>query len=313
MIDPVAQLIELLRPNAPHPCRHLIGHGDWAIEFPPERQRAVFGIIAEGACRFDHPGVIGRQLQAGDFFLLTEPPAWRLRSGEQVATSDFRAIYDLSSGPVATFGQPRDGRVTRIVGGYFDFDPTNAYLLTQLLPPVIIVGSDEAEAWRLRAVLHLINDELSVDRQGQRLVVSRLLDLLLLESLRLRSDEVASTRAGMLAGLADHQLAGALRAVHADVRHPWTVESLAKCAGMSRSAFAASFRRRVGMPPAEYLLQWRMALAKDALRFTDEPLTRLAAASGYRSPAAFNTAFRRVVGHSPGAYAAKARALSDPQ
>jgi AraC-like DNA-binding protein len=310
MIDPVAQFIQLLKPNAPHPCRHLVGYGDWAIEFPPERRRAVFGIIAEGTCWFDHPATVPRQLNKGDFILLTEPPAWRLRSGDRVAGTDFRSSYESSPDQVVTFGEPGDGRSTRLVGGYFDFDPTNAGLLAQLLPPIIVVGSSEAEAWRLRSIVDLINDEIRVVRQGHELVVSRLLDLLLLESLRLRSDEVAMTRVGMLAGLADHQLSGAIHALHADVRHPWTVDSLAKRAGMSRSAFAASFRRCVGKSPAEYLLHWRMALAKDALRHTDDGLATVAAASGYGSTAAFNTAFRRVVGQPPGAYAANTRALA---
>lgn len=71
---------------------------------------------------------------------------------------------------------------------------------------------------------------------------------------------------------------------------------------MSRSAFAALFRQCVGAAPMDYLLRWRMALAREALRFTEDPLSRIAARSGYSSVPAFTTAFRRVVGQSPYAY-----------
>jgi AraC-like DNA-binding protein len=308
MIDPVGQLIELLRPKPPTTCRTLIGRGDWAIAFPSEQHRAVFGIVAGGSCWFAYPGSAPKRLQSGDFILLSEPPSWHLRSSALVEPVDFRSTYDQAVGPIVHYGQCRGENPTRIIGGYFEFDGTNAALLPQLLPSVVVVGSDEETGWRLRLLLQLISDEVETQRQGQQLVLSRLLDILLVESLRLRTDEVATTRAGMLAGLADHKLAAAIRAVHADVQHPWSVGSLAKLTGMSRSAFAALFRKRVGVPPADYLLQWRMALAKEALKFTDQALADIAAASGYRSTSAFNTAFRRVVGCSPRAYGTSARA-----
>jgi AraC-like DNA-binding protein len=309
MTDPVEQVIELLRPKSPSTCKNLIGHGDWAIVFPSEQHRAVFGIVAEGSCWFEYPGNAPRRLQTGDFILLSEPPAWILRSSNRVDVADFRSTYDLTAGPIVHFGQRGVENPTRIIGGYFDFDPVNAAMLTQLLPPVVVVGSEEEHGWRLRSVLQLISDEVAADRQGQHLVLSRLLDILLVESLRLRTDEVAATNAGMLAGLADDKLAVAIRAMHGNVRHHWSVSSLAVCAGMSRSAFAALFRERVGMPPAEYLLQWRMVLAKEALKFTNQALADVAIASGYRSASAFSTAFRRVVGCSPGVFGARARSF----
>jgi AraC-like DNA-binding protein len=307
MIDPVEQLIGLLKPESPTRCRTLIGRGEWAIAFPSERHRAVFGIVAEGSCWFDYPGSAPRRLEKGDFILLSEPPTWCLRSSAIVEPVDFRSTYDRAAGPTVHYGQCDGENSTSIIGGYFDFDGTNAALLPQLLPSVVVVRSGEETGWRLRSVLQLISDEVMTERKGRHLVLSRLLDILLVESLRLRTDEVAATTAGMLAGLADHRLAAAIRAVHADVRHPWSVGSLARLAGMSRSAFAALFRKCVGVRPAEYLVQWRMALAKEALKFTKQSLADVAAASGYRSASAFNTAFRRVVGCSPGAYGTKVR------
>jgi AraC-like DNA-binding protein len=105
--------------------------------------------------------------------------------------------------------------------------------------------------------------------------------------------------------LADPRTAAALRALHADIRHGWTVDRLAATAGMSRSAFAARFSRIVGLPPIDYLLHWRMAVAKDALR-RGHRLTAVALDCGYQSVSAFSVAFSRTVGRSPSRYAAEA-------
>lgn len=200
LTDPIVQLLGLLRPHSPHPCRQLIGYGDWAIAFPSEQKRAVFGIVTQGTCWLDYPDIESTHLHAGDFILLRYPPAWSLRSGKPAKAWDFRSTYDAAASPVVSFGDPRQGNDTRIIGGFFEFDPTNAVFLAQLIPPIIIVPSGEERAWRLRAVLDLINDEVATDREGRLLVFARLLDLLLLESLRLRSSEVAATMPGLLAG-----------------------------------------------------------------------------------------------------------------
>jgi AraC-like DNA-binding protein len=107
----------------------------------------------------------------------------------------------------------------------------------------------------------------------------------------------------LVAGLGNRHVAAALRAMHGDVRRCWTVAQLASVAGISRSVFADRFSRVVGMSPMHYLLHWRMALAKDALRAGTSPLAQVAFACGYQSVSAFSTAFSRIVGCSPAKYA----------
>jgi transcriptional regulator GlxA family with amidase domain len=125
-------------------------------------------------------------------------------------------------------------------------------------------------------------------------------------ALRNQLGQAAITRRGLLSGLADPKIAAALQALHDDVRRNWTVETLAEHAGMSRSAFAARFRERVGVPPVEYLRK-RLALAKDALSYSNRPLADVALASGYASASAFSTAFSRSVGSPPRSYGARRR------
>ena len=114
--------------------------------------------------------------------------------------------------------------------------------------------------------------------------------------------EHAARPAGWLKALGDDRIGAALRAMHADVAHRWTLEELAGLAGMSRSAFAASFKSQVGSAPLEYLIQWRMSLARDALRHATRSISELAFATGYESESAFSTAFKRVMGCSPRRY-----------
>jgi AraC-like DNA-binding protein len=107
----------------------------------------------------------------------------------------------------------------------------------------------------------------------------------------------------LLAGLSDPALARALHEIHADLARRWTVEQLARTAGMSRAVFAERFARKVGMPPMQYLLEWRMALAKDLLRGERPALTEVAEKTGYQSASAFSTAFTRLTGRSPSEFA----------
>lgn len=94
-----------------------------------------------------------------------------------------------------------------------------------------------------------------------------------------------------------------MRLMHSDPARSWTVEQLAKKAALSRSAFFERFTSAVGLPPMEYLLAWRMALAKDLLRKDDAAIATVAERVGYGSASAFSTAFSRYVGQPPGRYA----------
>jgi AraC-like DNA-binding protein len=305
-MDPLSQVVELLRPHALHRCKHMQGRGNWAIRFPTE-SNVVFGLVAAGSCCIDLEGLQPQSLHAGDFLLLSAPPAWVMRNGAPVVPIDFEPSDDALPEPMI-FGDAQGRDTTRIIGGYFAFDPANSGLLAELLPQVMIVRSGKSTAGRLQNILGLIEDEVSLDRPGQQLMLGRLLDVMLLEALRAQTAGVEPTRSGLLSGLADPKIAAALHALHANVRRVWSVEALASCAGMSRSAFAERFSRRVGATPNEYLLNWRMALAKDALRFSNRSLAEIALVSGYGSTSAFSTAFSRTVGIAPGAYRGKTKA-----
>lgn len=204
---------------------------------------------------------------------------------------------DLQEGIVIDLSSPLEDPDVRMLGGYFIFDSPDASLLVSLMPPVIHVRGVE----RLATLVRLVGEEAMGQLPGRDLVLTRLVEVLLIEALRVAPSE--QTPSGLLRGLADPQLAQALRQMHGQIARPWTVEQLAKVSALSRSAFFDRFSRTVGLPPMEYLLRWRMAVAKDLMRRGELRMAEVAAKIGYGSSSAFSTAFNRHVGQPPSAYA----------
>jgi AraC-like DNA-binding protein len=176
--------------------------------------------------------------------------------------------------------------------------------LVALLPPVVLVRAGGPGAARLTRLVELIAEEADTDGPSRDVILKRLVEVLLIEATRLpAAPDLGSGGRGLIAGLADPVLAPALREMHADVARGWTVERLAAAASVSRAVFAQRFTRTVGLTPMQYLLEWRVALAKDLLRTEAPSVAQLAQRVGYQSATAFTTAFTRVAGCSPSEYA----------
>ena len=190
----------------------------------------------------------------------------------------------------------RDGRPeVRWLGGWCAFDSPNSALLVSLLPSLVHVRGVE----RLSVLVRLVGEEAGERRPGRELVLTRLVEVLLIEALRAKRSEDAPP--GLLRGLADARIAPAIRQMHSQLTRAWTVGQLARTAAVSRSAFFERFTRTVGLPPMEYLLAWRMAVAKDLLCRHDFDMGEVAERVGYGSASSFGTAFNRHVGQSPAA------------
>jgi AraC-like DNA-binding protein len=204
-------------------------------------------------------------------------------------------------------GDPEGEPDFQMLGGAFKIEPVNAALLLGLLPELIHIRSVEGDTSRLSRIIDLIKDECADEREGRTIILERLLEVMLIESLRWQTTSKEAIPAGLLAGMRDPAIAEALRAMHSDVRHGWTVAELAKRTGKSRSAFAARFAETVGCGPMEYLSRWRMSLAMDALSRGGVSLDQLADEVGYKSASAFSTAFHRRIGCAPGEFARSRR------
>jgi AraC-like DNA-binding protein len=151
----------------------------------------------------------------------------------------------------------------------------------------------------LHAAIATLGAELAIKSPGQQTVLDRLLDVVLMLSIRaaFHKDDGAP---GWYNALGDPRLNAALEAIHNDPAHPWTVSQLAAISGQSRSTFARLFSRVLGQAPMQYLTGWRMTLARDLLRSDQATLGQIAGRIGYASPYAFAAAFQRHHGEPPG-------------
>ncbi len=295
MVDPLSEVIDLLKPRAVF-TKGISGAGRWGVRYA-DFGHPSFAIVIEGACRLAVDGQPPLMLEAGDFVLLPTTPGFTMTGFEPVVPT----FIDPDLATTAD-GEVRHGRQDgppdlRMLGGYFLFDSEDAGLLVSLLPRQVHVRGIE----RLSVVVKLLIEEAAGRHSGRELVLTRLIEILLVESLR--QTQTPDAPAGLLRGLGDARLAEAIRQMHADPARQWTIVELAKEAALSRSAFFDRFLRSVGVPPMEYLLSWRMALAKDMLRRREADIAEVAERVGYGSASTFSTAFSRHVGQPPGRYA----------
>jgi len=295
MSDPLSQIIGLLKPRTVY-SKGIAGAGRWSVRYSEFGQPGFCAVI-EGRCRLAVDGEEPVTLEEGDFVLLPATPAFTMSSFEPATPKHI----DPKAMPAPT-GEVRHGRSdgpadVRLLGGYFVFDSPDAALLVSLLPAMVHVRGIQ----RLSMLVRLVGEEASGQSIGRDLVLGRLVEVLLVEALRTIQGKNAPP--GLLRGLADMRISEALRRIHDDLERSWTVAELASDAGMSRSAFFDRFTRSVGLRPMEYLLAWRMAVAKDLLSGNgDIALDEVARRVGYGSASTFSTAFSRHVGQSPGRY-----------
>src|SRR5580658_5813404 len=229
MVDPLSEVIGLLRPRAVF-TKGISGAGRWGVRYS-DFGHPSFCIVIEGSCRL----AVDRQkeltLEADDFVLLSTTPGFTMSGFEPVipefidphvaALADREVRHGTQEGPPSV----------RMLGGYFLFDSEDAGLLVSLLPVQVHIRGVE----RLSTLVKLLTGESAEQRPGRELVLSRLVEILLVESLRLTPAPDAP--AGLLRGLGDVRLAEAIRKIHADPARSWTMAQLAKEAALSRSAF----------------------------------------------------------------------------
>lgn len=296
MTDPLAEVIALMRPRAVF-SKVISGAGAWAVRYSAFGQPS-FCTMLDGECVLAVDQQAPVTLSAGDFVLMPATPGFTL-SGLEPAVPVFldpRAAAQGSSGELR-HGRPSGPPEVRMLGGYFEFDSPDAALLVSLLPVLLHVRGVE----RLSVLVQMVRGESLETRPGRELVLNRLVELLLIEALRSTTGDGAPP--GLLRGLADARVAVGLRLMHEAPARTWTVDALAREAALSRSTFFERFSRAVGLPPMEYLLAWRMALAKDLLGRSGLAIAEVAERVGYSSASTFSTAFSRHVGQPPGRYA----------
>jgi AraC-like DNA-binding protein len=251
------------------------------------------------------------RLTTGDCFLL--PRGWPFRLATDLTAPPVDALSLLAnarrSGGVRIVN---GGGECVVIGGHFALTGEHAGMLLGALPPIVHIRKESDKA-AMRWSLERMRQELREGEPGGFLMAQHLAHLMLLQALRLHLAEGSEASVGWLFALSDKHIGAAITAVHDAPAHPWTLQTLAERAGMSRSTFALRFKERVGESPMEYLTRWRMLLAGDRLMNSSDPVSLIARSLGYESESAFSTAFKRVMGRSPRQYGMTALPTFNPE
>jgi AraC-like DNA-binding protein len=294
-MDTLTAIVTLLKPQAVG-SKIIRGAGRWAVRYPAFEQPS-FALVLKGPCRLAVDGMPPMTHEAGDFVLFPVMPGFTMGSDLDIEPTPMVLAPSEQRVDEICHGDATEEPAVSMLGGYFAFDPVNASMLLDFLPKVLHIRAADSASQSVATIIDLVQREARENREGRALVLARLIEVVLVEALRSAPAEVTAT--GLLAGLRDPRLTAALRAIHTKTAHPWTLGTLAREAAMSRSAFAERFARVIGMTPLNYLLHWRLAVAKGMLARERKSVGETALAVGYESASGFSTAFSREIGRSP--------------
>ncbi|MEM6551453.1 MAG: AraC family transcriptional regulator [Planctomycetota bacterium] len=288
----------------------------WGMSIPAPDDTVTFTTVVRGHCLLKVPGQPERTLRPGQLTAIGPCTAYTMRSARSV-----RQLIDWSEVETAAYLGDRyqhfrydgGGEETVLFCGIVRPEQPLATRLVRAMPPAIhIDGWESPHSDLLRSAMGLMVHEATHIKPGGAAAVTRLADLLVLQALRawLASPEVDHANSNphqnqpqpytWLDALRDPRLGHAIAAIHTTPQQPWTVETLAEHAGVSRSAFAAEFTAKLGDSPMQYLTAWRMTVATDLLEQNELAIAEIARRVGYASETAFARAFKRRFGLTPG-------------
>jgi len=292
----------------------------WGIGIPDARDMAgmlpgcvenviPFHVADEGFFWVDAGDGTRVRISAGEAILLPQGSSHRLGGDLEAPTEPVGAILPhppWDDAPLVRHGG--NGARASIVCGFVACEDLLLDPFLRHLPPLLHArpGSDPHARW-LETAIRYTAHEAARPGPGSRSIVSRLVELMFVEVLRDHMRSAGDTGVGWLAASADPVVANSLALIHRAPADPWTVETLARRVGVSRTVLAERFTRRLGLPPMQYLARWRLQVAANLLRRTSEPLKAIARRTGYESEAAFGRAFKRHVGVPPAGWRRQAR------
>lgn len=296
----------------------------WVAEAPASRQIAgvvmpgaqrviEYHVVARGACWGQMLGAEPIRLHEGDLLVFPQGDAHVLSSAPGMRREPDLKMFARPTTPLPlVFEMGGGGDRARIVCGFLGCDERPYNPLLDALPRVIHLpaASHGGHGW-LGTLLEIAVGESGQSRAGGENILARLSELMFVEIVRRFLATLPPTETGWLAGLRDTVVGQALAAMHGAPAEAWTVESLAREVGLSRSVFAERFMELVGQPPMHYLAMWRMQVAARLLA-DGGTVASVASAVGYDSEAAFSRAFKKLVGQAPASWRRRAADTSGP-
>jgi AraC-like DNA-binding protein len=299
-MDVLGDAVAAMRVGRPHSSRQQL-RAPWRLRTAPFAG-AGFHVVLQGSARLSVDSGSPLVLGVGDVAVLPRGTTHELSAATPGDAVPVELRLDHAGEPEQAGNG--SGTTTTLLCGAYLLDQARPHPLLAELPTVIHLPARLGSQTSLRAAIDLLGSEMTKPRPGGDIVVPALLDILLLYILRSwyeeRSEQKEGT--GWAAALTDPAVSTALRAIHRDPAHPWTVQALGLLAGLSRAPFARRFTTLVGQPPLTYLTWWRMTKAAELLRRSDAPLRTVGQEVGYTSEFAFARAFKREYGVAPGTY-----------
>lgn len=267
-----------------------------------------FHVVTEGSCWMELIGPTEQpfQLSAGEIVIFPEGDRNIVASAPGMRGNPDESLYYRPADRLLPFSLKMNGDAgadsCRFVCGYLGWDARPFNPLLNALPRIVHAPVSQASQGWLTSLLDVAVKESTLRGAGSEAMLARLAELMFVEVMRNHIECLPEDARGWFAGLRDPQIGAALRFIHGRPVEPWTLDSLAREVGLSRSAFAERFSAYVQMPPMQYLARWRAQIASRLLDTPGFSIADAAAEVGYQSEAAFNRAFKRYVGVTPGAW-----------
>jgi AraC-like DNA-binding protein len=310
-MDPLADLLDGPRARNAFLLRSVLDP-PWSLRIQDEAPLTLAAVVRGEAYVLPHSGDVAR-LGPGDIAIMRGPepytvaddpataPQVVIHPGQRCETPAGEPLGQAMELGVRTWGTDPEG-ATMMLTGTYEFAGEISRRLLEALPPLLVVGADQADA----VLTGLLATEIVRDDPGQEAVLDRLLDLLLITTLRAWFSRPDARAPAWYRAYGDPIVGRALRMLQNNPAHPWTVASLADATNVSRAALARRFNELVGQPPMAFLTGWRLDLAADLLCESDASISAVADQVGYGSPFALSTAFKRATGLSPQQYRTRA-------
>jgi AraC-like DNA-binding protein len=266
---------------------------------PDSEHLISYHIVTSGTCWGGVEGQPQVQLEAGDVIAFPhgDPHFMSSEQGRRVMPGVYGQSPERYPGTVVLGGGARD---TTFVCGFLGCDERPFNPLIAALPRCLHVRA-AVGGW-LTEFPRQVVAESRLGRVGAETILTRMAELMFVEVLRRHLEEMVPEQSGWLAGLRDPMIGAALSRLHARPTDDWTLATLARDVGASRTVLSERFAQLIGIPPMQYLTQWRLQLAANLLATTSAKVADVGLQVGYESEAAFSRAFKRAIGRSPAHY-----------
>jgi AraC-like DNA-binding protein len=271
----------------------------------------IYHLLIEGRCLANLEGEKPIPITSGDIVIFPHGDAHILGHGSTKTVDLEPRLSEILSQGLKLARDGGGGEMTRLVCGYMSCDPQLSRALLGGLPPLLRVPiRDDAGGRWLENTIRFSVDQAGSAGVGTEAVLSKLSEVLFVETIRRYIAQLPAEETGWLAGARDPEVGRALALLHRDPAKPWTIALLAREIGISRTVLAERFRHYLNEPPMSYLTRWRLLLAARMLKTNNRGVADIAADVGYESEAAFNRAFKRQFNVPPARFRRAARAAT---